>query len=504
MTRIKNRICAVAPDSIALELGIEAGDCLICVNQTPVIDVFDYRMRTTVNDVLLEIEKQSGEIVEYEIEKDEYDDIGMEFDDVLMDDGKGCSNKCVFCFIDQLPKDMRESLYFKDDDLRLSFLTGNYVTLTNQSDKELDRLISYKLSPMNISVHTTNPSLRIEMMRNKNAGNIFNQLKKIAVAGIMINCQIVLCPGINDGDAFEQTLSDLFALGNQIQSIAAVPVGLTKFRAQNGTAHLKPFGQSSAKKIIETITNYQQKMLSQRGERIVFASDELYIKAGMPVPDASSYDDFPQLENGVGMVSLFLKEMQDEISSRIDKSGEFDLIVKNLKNENNLENEMLDENSIGHDNHETGNGNGTGKNIEAKTGKKKIIIITGVDAQPFIEKFTSQLGALYNSEFVVKAIRNEFFGESVTVAGLLTGSDIIRELSSTDYIGIYDMIIIPSCMLRAGEKVFLDDVTVSDVKKALRIHVEVASPDAEGLFNRLDDIFKIKKPKDDRNRKRLN
>lgn len=459
MTRNKNRICAVSTDSIAQELGIEVGDCLLSIDNSPIIDVFDFRMRTTVPDLLIEIEKKNGERIEFDIEKEEYEELGIEFENSLMDDNKSCKNKCVFCFIDQLPPNLRESLYFKDDDLRLSFLTGNYVTLTNLKEDELDRLISYHLSPMNISVHTTNPSLRVKMMKNKDAGEILNQLRKITSAGIWVNCQIVLCPGINDGHELEQTLTDLFNLGEQVKSIALVPVGLTKFRARNCVENLQSFGQSSARRIIETVVNWQQIMMQERKSRIVFASDEFYIKAGIAFPTADEYDDFAQLENGVGMVPLFIKEMQDGLDERTIKAKK----SKSPAKKNTKENIAYE---------------------------PKVLLITGMDAKPYLELFTQGLSSIYNRQFHVKAIPNRFFGETVTVAGLVTGSDIIYELMEmTEQRVIYEQVLIPKCMLRSGEQVFLDDLSVADVEKSIGMKIICTEPTGESLLDTLDGLF---------------
>jgi len=466
MTIIKNAISAVNADSIAKDLDIKVGDCLISINHAPVVDIFDFRTRTAVTSILIEIEKTTGELVLFDIEKDEYEDLGIEFEKPLMDESRNCLNKCVFCFIDQLPRGLRESLYFKDDDLRLSFLTGNYVTLTNLKDEELDRLVSYRLSPMNISVHTTNPALRIEMMKNKDAGKILDQLAKITQAGIWVNCQIVLCPGINDGEFLLQTLKDLFELGDCIKSIALVPVGLTRFRADNKVGNLLPFGQSSAVRIIEIVSNWQQIMKQSRGERIVFASDEFYIKAGMAFPGADEYDDFPQLENGVGMVPLFIKEMQQGLKKRLKKIQSSAVI----KGPNTIKDaaSILDN-----------------KNLS-------VLLITGVDANPYLEMFLSELSVVYDRKFVVKAIKNQFFGELITVAGLVTGGDIIAGISFEKSSELYEQAIIPRCMLRSGPAVFLDDLSISDVSKATGIPILCVDPTGEGLLRELDRLYKVK------------
>jgi putative radical SAM enzyme (TIGR03279 family) len=469
MTRKKHLIHAVGVDSIAKELGIEAGDWLMSIDRSPVLDIFDYRMRTAVSGLLLDITKKNGEKIGFDIEKDEYEELGLEFEDSLMDACKSCANRCVFCFIDQLPSGLRESLYFKDDDLRLSFLTGNYVTMTNLADDELDRLISYRFSPMNISVHTTDPALRILMLNNKNAGNILGRLRKITQAGIWVNCQIVLCPGINDGPALDLTLEDLFALGEQVQSIALVPVGLTRFRAENGAEVLRPFDQAGAIRIIETVLDRQRQMMDQRGERVLYAADEFYIKAGIPFPSAGDYGDFPQLENGVGMVPLFLREMQEGIRKRTAKAKKQS---KPLREENK----------------DTGNAAGETNNFNKDA--PNVLLITGVDAKPYLEQFLPALSDLYGRRFHVKAIVNRFFGETVTVSGLVTGGDIISQLAEdTRMQDCVERVIMPACMLRSGEDVFLDDRSVSDVEKATGLKFTCADPTGEGLLQTLDECF---------------
>lgn len=467
MTGFVNKISAVYPGSIAEELGIEAGDMLIAIDHVPVLDVFDFRMRMTVPELLLEIEKADGERIEYEIEKDEYDDLGVEFSEPLMDKGRSCRNKCIFCFIDQLPPNLRESLYFKDDDLRLSFLTGNYVTLTNLKADELDRLISYRLSPMNISVHTTNPQLRVKMMHNKDAGIIMEQLGKITEAGIQVNCQIVLCPGVNDGEALIQTLEDLSSLGDNILSIAVVPVGLTRFRAQNQLEHLQPFGQSSARRTIDIVTNWQQIFIQSRGERILYAADEFYIKAGVPTPPVGEYDGFPQLENGVGMLSLFQEEMENGIRERLAEKDQ------------PVQESALDLNKIS-----------DAKPAEnRRKGRQGILLITGTDAKPFLEHFAPALSGLYDRPVAVLGVPNRFFGESVTVAGLVTGGDIVYELSRSGSDKLFKQALFPSSMLRSGESVFLDDMTPDQVCKASGMKLECVEPTGTGLLEAMDRKF---------------
>lgn len=480
MKKSKNRIKAVDLNSIARELGIKEGDSLVSIDHEAVVDVFDYSLKTNSAELIVEIEKENGEIIEFDIEKDEFEDLGIVFEQPLMAAGKSCANRCVFCFIDQMPSNMRESLYFKDDDIRLSFLSGNYVTLTNIGDKELDRIISYKLSPVNISVHATNPELRVRMLGNKNAGAVLDQLGRITRAGIWINCQIVLCPGINDGLELQRTLQDIFALGDKVMSVAIVPVGLTRYRTANCLPDINPVGRTDALEIIKTVDHWQKVMLGDRGERIIFASDEIYIKAGVDFPPADEYEGFPQLENGVGIVPLFLKEMHDGINKRIRRDNKRKNIngiqISSIrKNNNNKTRNMLKRNSENTDIPVTKSGD--------------ILIVTGVDAKPYIEKFTAGLTGLYGPKFEVMAIPNRFFGETVTVAGLVTGSDIVYELDRSDACEKYSKVIIPSCMLRSGEDVFLDGMSVSDVQNETEMGILCVEPTGEGLLGGLDKLF---------------
>ncbi len=452
----KHLITAVDSGSIAEELGINPGDQLILVNGAPVKDVFDYKTAILSEALTLNIKTAQGEVIEFDIEKDEYEDIGLTFEDYLMDKNRACKNKCMFCFIDQLPGNLRNSLYFKDDDLRLSFLSGNYVTLTNTTDEELDRIISFRFSPVNVSVHTTDPDLRIKMMNNKDAGKIMEQLKKITNSGIDVNCQIVLCPQVNDGIELENTIKDLYNLGERIKSISIVPVGLTKFRGKNNLYPINPVGLSGAKSILKTVINWQQIFLNARGKRTIFAADEIYIKAQSDLPGTEEYDDFPQLENGVGMTSLFIEEMKEELAAREDKTT----------------------------------GKSVLKNIYETRESKNIILVTGKDAAPFISRFEDDLKAVYGINFITKKIPNSFFGENVTVAGLVTGNDIIETLKYDKDLKYCEKIIIPNCMLRSGEENFLDGITVENIKDCLQREIICIDATARGLINELDENFK--------------
>lgn len=307
----KIEITSIQKNSIAEELGIEPGDFLLSVNEQIIHDVFDYKFYCADTNITLEIEKKNGESWQFDIEKDEAEDLGIEFATSLLDEEKSCRNKCIFCFIDQLPEGMRDTLYFKDDDARLSFLYGNYITMTNLSDDEINRIIRYRMSPVNISVHTTNPELRVKMLRNRFAGDILEKIRRFTSNGITVNCQIVLCPGINDGEELDRTIRELTSLAPELHSISVVPVGLTRFRED--LTQLTPFNKKSALKIIDQVEKWQKKLLEEYKSRIVYIADELYILAEKPLPDYEAYEDFPQIENGVGMVSSFSYEVKEAL-----------------------------------------------------------------------------------------------------------------------------------------------------------------------------------------------
>ena len=411
------------PGSIAEEAGIEPGDSILAVNDETIKDIFDYRFLAANEELQLEIMKASGEEWCIEIEKDEYEDLGMEFENPMLDEAKSCTNRCIFCFIDQLPGGMRETLYFKDDDSRLSFLTGNYVTLTNVSLEDLDRIIRYRMSPINVSVHTTNPDLRVFMLKNRFAGEVLDRIKRLTEGSIKVNCQIVLCRGINDGEELERTLEDLCRLYPGVNSISAVPVGITKFR--EGLMELVPYDKLSSIQVIEKVENWQRKLLKKYGSRVVYLADEFYIMAGRELPEYIEYEDFPQIENGVGLISQLRYEFDEAFG-------------------------MLGE-------------------IEA--GSRKVSIATGVSSFKFIKGLAEKLENRFAGLSVkVYEIKNEFFGENVTVAGLLTGRDVFRQLKDKD---LGEELLICRCMLRSGEEVFLDDFTVGDMEQGLDIRVTV-------------------------------
>lgn len=432
-----NKISKIYENSIAEELGIEVGDKLISINDTPVKDIIDYKFLIADDYLEVEIEKADGEVWVYEIDKDYEEDLGLEFHDPIMDKAKSCTNKCVFCFIDQLPKGMRETLYFKDDDSRLSFLQGNFVTLTNLKEEDIDRIIRYRISPINISVHTTNPDLRVKMLNNRFAGEVYNRLKRMAEAGIEMNAQIVVCPGLNNGKELVKTINDLYALYPSVQNVAAVPVGVTRYR--EGLYPLTTYTKETAAEEINLINSLQKNFTKEIGSPFVRLSDEFYVVADLDVPDEEFYGEYEQLEDGVGMIRLLRETINIEKEGlRQDIKGEF-------------------------------------------------TFITGVSAFNEIENVAKTLMDVNNSlKINAYKIINNFFGETITVAGLLTGKDIIEQLNGKS-LGKY--LIISRNMLRAGEKVFLDDITVEDMEKALNVEIVIVNYTGEGLVNIINNLF---------------
>mgnify|MGYP004547773963 FL=1 len=430
-------ISSVAPGSIAQEMGIEPGDRLLEVNGKSPEDVFDYRYLMNEEEILVLIRKANGEEWELEIEKEYEDDLGIEFENGLMDDYRSCRNKCIFCFIDQLPKGMRSTLYFKDDDSRLSFLQGNYLTLTNMSEHDIDRIIQYKLSPINISFQTMNPELRCKMLHNRFAGEIFDKVKRLKEAGIIMNGQIVLCRGVNDGAELERSIRELTAYMPQLESVSVVPVGLTRYR--DGLYPLEPFTKEDACEVLDLIHSWQEKLYKEWGNHFIHAGDEWYILAERPIPEEKTYDGYLQLENGVGMVRLLEEEVVQTLAGMTG-----------------------DDRKI----HRT--------------------IATGELAAPFLRKHVDAVRKKYpNVDIQVLAIRNEFFGGKITVAGLITGTDLISQLKGKD---LGDRLLLTNHMLKSGEPVFLDDVTVDDVQNALQIKVSIVeSSGADFVSSLIED-----------------
>ena len=434
-------IKTVVKGSIADEMGVEAGDALLCIDGNEIEDVFDYRFYIQSEELTVLIKKPDGEEWELEIEKDEEEDLGIEFGSGLMDEYRSCRNKCIFCFIDQMPKGMRPTLYFKDDDSRLSFLQGNYVTLTNMDDHDIDRIIRYRLSPINISVQTTNPELRCKMLNNRFAGEALSKIRKLYDAGITMNGQVVLCKGVNDRDELGRTLYDLLEYAPLMQSVSVVPVGITKYR--DGLYPLEPIEKEDAKITLSIINEVSDIAYKKHGIHFAHASDEIYILAGAPLPPAEEYDDYPQLENGVGMLRLMIEET--------------DSAYKRLKADI-----------------EAGN-------IDPARFDTKFSIATGILAQSYINDVTSKICSLFpNVTFNVYAIRNDFFGEKITVAGLITGQDMISQLRGKD-LGEY--LLIPECMMKADEDVFLDNITIADLEGALQVKSHIVKSNGLDLVN---------------------
>ena len=413
---------SVRPGSIAEELGIEPGDVLLEIDGQVIEDIFDYQFYVESEELLVMIRKANGEEWELEIEKDVDEDLGIDFGKGLMDEYHSCHNKCIFCFIDQMPPGMRDTLYFKDDDSRLSFLQGNYVTLTNMSEKDMNRIVRYRLEPINISFQTTNPELRCKMLHNRFAGNIFPKVQRLYEAGIEMNGQIVLCKGYNDGAELERSISDLSKYLPHLKSVSVVPVGLSKYR--DGLAPLEPFTREDAKEVLATIHKWQKKLYEQWGLHFIHAGDEWYLLAGEPIPEEENYDGYIQLENGVGMLRLLEDEVAEELSKR-----------------------------EGDDRH------------------RHVTIATGKAAAPSLEKHMQKIREKYpNVQAEVVTIINYFFGESITVSGLITGKDLMEQLEGRD---LGDCLLLPCNMLRSGKNVFLDDVTVEEVEERLKTPVQI-------------------------------
>ncbi len=439
---MKNIITKVEKYSIAEEVGIEVNDSLISINQTPIGDIMDYKFLSADEEIVLEIEKTNGEIWEIEIEKEYGEDMGLEFGGGIMDKAKRCSNKCIFCFIDQLPPGMRDTLYFKDDDSRLSFLQGNFVTLTNMKEEDIDRIIKYHISPINVSVHTTNPELRVKMLKNRFAGNILERLKKLTDAGITINAQVVCIPSINNGDELKRTIKDLYNFYPFVASVAVVPIGITKFREK--LQHVKTFTKEQSKKEIDMVKELQDKFIKEVNEPFVRLSDEFYIVSGKEVPSSQFYKGYEQLEDGVGVVRYFKDIIDDTLND-------------------------LDENSKG-----------------------SFSIATGALAYEELIKARDKIFKKNpNIKLDVYKVINDYFGETITITGLLTGTDIINQLKgkiNTKYLLMAD------CMFRKGyelsdssEQIMLDDLKIRDIEEALDVKVIVTDYTGEDLISILNE-----------------
>ncbi len=447
----KHIIKIVKPDSIAEEMGIEAGDCLLAIDNTEIEDIFDYQY--LIQDTYIEVlvEKPDGEQWLLEVDKEFDEDLGIEFENGLMDEYRHCHNKCIFCFIDQMPKGMRETLYFKDDDSRLSFLQGNYVTLTNMSEHDIDRICRYHLSPINISFQTMNPELRCKMLNNRFAGEALKKVDTLFEAGITMNGQIVLCKGVNDGKELERSITELMRYLPHLESVSVVPVGLSKYR--EGLYPLEPFTKEDACQVIDLIEKYQQECYEKYGLHFIHASDEWYILAERELPEEERYDGYLQLENGVGMIRLLLEEFHEALEERRNA-------------------------------------------IAGSQTKEEISMATGRLAYPYIKQMAEEMQELYPGlKIHLYPIRNDFFGEMITVSGLLTGQDILAQLKGKE---LGSRLLLPQNVLRSGEEVFLDDLTLSDLEKALQVNINIVKSSGYDFVNALvkeqEEVWQTENP----------
>lgn len=425
-------IKTIEPGSIAEELELEPGDVLVAVNGQPVKDVFDYHY--LINEEYLEIlvRKANGEEWELEIEKEYEDDLGIEFENSMMDDYRSCSNKCIFCFIDQLPKGMRDTLYFKDDDSRLSFLQGNYVTLTNMSDEDVQRIITYRMEPINISFQAMHPELRCQMLHNRFAGDALKKVDRFYEAGITMNGQIVLCKGVNDGKELEYSIEQLVKYLPYLQSVSVVPVGLTRYR--DGLYPLEPFTKEDAKEVLALIHSWQDRLYKEYGNHFIHAGDEWYLLAEEEIPAEDSYDGYLQLENGVGMVRLLREEVREELAALAGDDCE-----------------------------------------------RRVTIATGELAAPILTELGEEIKVKYpRLHLQVKAVKNEFFGGKITVAGLLTGQDLKKQLAD---LNLGEELLLTEHMMKSGEQVFLDDVTVEELSGALQVPITIVKSDGKSFLD---------------------
>lgn len=433
MNKTTHKIAAVAPGSIAQELELAPGDVVLQINNQEIEDIFDYHYLVENEELVMLVEKPDGEQWELEIEKDEDEDLGITFENGLLDDYKSCSNQCIFCFIDQMPPGMRDTLYFKDDDSRLSFLQGNYVTLTNMKQKDIDRIIRYRLDPINISVQTTNPALRCMMLNNRFAGDALKKMDTLFEAGIRMNGQIVLCKGVNDGAELEKSICDLMRYQPYMESVSVVPVGLSRFR--EGLYPLEPFTKEDACEVLDLIHSFQERNMSSHGTHFIHASDEWYLLAGRPLPPEENYDGYIQLENGVGMLRLLYEEFTEALA---DASGDGLL-------------------------------------------EREVSVATGRLAAPFLKKLTEKLGSKYPRVHVhVYEVRNDFFGEMITVSGLLTGQDLKKQLFGMP---LGEKLLLPCNMVRSAERDFLDDVTVEELEKTLQVPIDIVKSSGADLLD---------------------
>lgn len=432
MKKHEHIVKSLMPGGIGEELGIEPGDKLLAINGNEIQDVFDYYYYEESEQLLLLIEKPDGEEWELEIEKDEDESLGIEFDQSLMDEYRSCRNKCMFCFIDQMPKGMRETLYFKDDDSRLSFLQGNYITLTNMSDHDVERIVKYRLEPINISFQTTNPELRCKMLHNRFAGEALKKVDILYRGQIEMNGQIVLCKGVNDGEELERTIRDLTGYLPYLKSVSIVPVGLTKYR--DGLYPLEPFTKEDAREVLSVIHRWQEKIYQEHGIHMIHAGDEWYVLAEEEVPEEERYDGYLQLENGVGMMRLLFNEVQEALSA-----------------------------------------------VTGDERQREISLATGRLMYPYIGKILEEIRKKFpNITTHLYAIRNDFFGERITVSGLITGKDLTGQLKGQP---LGERLLLPCNMLKIGEPVFLDDFTLEEVENSLQVKTDIVKSSGQDLLD---------------------
>lgn len=452
MKKHEHIVKSLMPGGIGEELGIEPGDKLLAINGNEIQDVFDYYYYEESEQLLLLIEKPDGEEWELEIEKDEDEGLGIEFDQSLMDEYRSCRNKCMFCFIDQMPKGMRETLYFKDDDSRLSFLQGNYITLTNMSDHDVERIVKYRLEPINISFQTTNPELRCKMLHNRFAGEALKKVDILYRGQIEMNGQIVLCKGVNDGEELERTIRDLTGYLPYLKSVSIVPVGLTKYR--DGLYPLEPFTKEDAREVLSVIHRWQEKIYQEHGIHMIHAGDEWYVLAEEEVPEEARYDGYLQLENGVGMMRLLFNEVQEALSAV------------------------------------TGDGR-----------QREISLATGRLMYPYIGKILEEIRKKFpNITTHLYAIRNDFFGERITVSGLITGQDLTGQLKGQP---LGERLLLPCNMLKIGEPVFLDDFTLEEVENSLQVKTDIVKSSGQDLLDAVIGVYENDDFSTDRRRGRF-
>ncbi|MCL2343028.1 MAG: DUF512 domain-containing protein [Firmicutes bacterium] len=429
------------------------GDMLVSVNSRPIEDVLDYKFYTYDSRLTLALKGQNGRFKLVRVNKPEGTDLGLTFESRLMDRPRACRNHCLFCFVDQLPRGLRQSLYFKDDDARLSFLSGNYITLTNLSEREMERILALKISPIHVSVHATSPALRAKLMGNPEAAEGFHRLRRLSAGGVETHCQIVCCPGLNDGPALQRTMGDLASLYPQVKSVSVVPVGLTRHREQ--LPALRAFDANTAAETVRQVEAFAGYCLRKHGSRIFFCADEFYLKAGFPLPEDVAYEDYPQLENGVGMLRLF----ETEFLAALDEVTALTAV---------------------------GAADGASEAPRPTAPPKPFSLATGVAAAPIfvklLETAAKNCGIL---QYHVYPVANTFFGETVDVAGLVTGGDLIAALRGKD---LGERLLIPQTMLRQGEGVFLDDVTVEDVQRELNVPVIPVPVDGAALVETIFDL----------------